>query len=193
MSYWHEIARTGAHSRVSCDLKTRQIIGRTVLNPNIFEAYFLRQKNKGLFPPHDESIQLWPLEAITALTAQEAMDKAQVLLEFAADGNHDELFEKRPCPVPVYLKKVKEILFPSQRASAQIYKHDKMRYEIRYFGDIIGEDDDDGWRLAVPNTDNMPVARGFELLTIADSLEGAEQIAFIELELIVARDDIKPR
>ncbi|MCW3098805.1 MAG: hypothetical protein JWL77_4423 [Chthonomonadaceae bacterium] len=170
-----------------------QIVHRADQEPELFEAFFVRQVKTMLHPPPEDCVQLWPLEPITGSTANEARDKALLILEIAASGRQDERFEKRPCPVPLQRIMVKEIEADTHRAFARIYKHSDTRYEVRYFGAIIGDDDEEGWRLSVPPVEDQPVPPGFVMLTLADSVTGAEQTALLELQWIVRFERIKRR
>ena len=192
MAAWHELSRIrGGLGRYSQDGKTLQIVHRADQEPDLFEAYFRRQTKRALHPPPEDCLHLWPLEPITGRTANEVRDKALLLLEIAASGQEDERFEKRPCPIPIHRKKVKEIESDTHRAIARIYKHSETRYEVRYFGAIIGDDDEEGWRLSVPPVEDQPVPQGFEMLTFADSVASAEQISLFELAWIVRFERIK--
>ena len=194
MAYWHELSRfRESLGRFSVNYETRQMVWRSAENLDIFEAYYERKEVPGHFEYPDDWVQLWPLNPITAPTAQEARDKALPLLEVVANRYHDELFEKRSCPVPIHRKQVKEIQSPTHRAFAHLYKHTETRYEVRYFGAFVGNDQEDSWRLSVPEVEDLPVPRGFEMLTIADALESAMQIAVSELERIVSTCEIKPK
>jgi hypothetical protein len=156
----------------------------------MFEAHYVRQKSAGLFRPPEECVELWPIPPITAPTAQEARDKALLLLEIADSGTQEELFEQRPCPMP---KRMQTIHSPTHKASALIIKHAESRYEVRYFGDLVGCDWETGWRLGVPDEKREDWPPGFMMYTIADDLPSAEQIAVVELERIVSKGEIKPR
>lgn len=194
VAYWHELSRFRERiGRYWVDYQTRQWVWRSAPNLEIFEAYYERKEVSGHSEYPAGWVQLWPLNPITAPTAHEARDKALPLLEVVANGSQDELFEQRACPVPIHRKKLKEIQSPTHRAFACIYKHAETRYEVRYFGAFVGDDQEDGWRLSVPEVEGMPVPRGFEMLTIADSLESAIQAAVLELECIVSTGEIKPK
>ena len=194
MAAWHKLSRIrGGLGRHSKDGKTMQIVHRADQEDELFEAYFVRQTKRMLHPPPEDCVQLWPLEPVKGRTANEARDKALLLLEIAASGQEDERFEKRPCPIPLQRKMVKEIEAATHRAFARIYKHSDTRYEVRYFGAIIGDDDEEGWRLSVPPIEDRPVPQGFEMLTLADSVASAEQIAQLELAWIARFERIKRR
>lgn len=194
MASWHECHRVkGSLSRYAENSLARQIVQRCEQDDTLFEAFYIRQQNIGLHPPVEECIQLWPIPPILAPTAQEARDRALLLLEVAASGTQDNLFEQRPCPMPIHRKKVAEVASPTHIAKACIFKHTEARYEVRYFGDWIGCDFESGWRLRIPAGEGEVVPEGFEVLTFADDLSSAEKMAVLELERIVAEKDIKPR
>lgn len=193
MAHWHEVTRIrGSLSRYSVDRQTRQIVRPSEENPALFEAYYERQETPSKTEYPDGWIQLWPRCPISAWTQEEARDKALLQLEIVASRQQDAQFEKRPCPVPIHRKKIGEIQSPTHRAFAWIVRHSDTRYEVRYFGALVG-DDEDGWRLPVPEIKGLPVPPGFEMLTLADDLESTLQIAASELAQIAAGGKIKSR
>jgi hypothetical protein len=103
-----------------------------------------------------------------------------------ANREHDELFEKRPLPAPLSSKRVNEVKHPTYAVEAVIFRYKDTRFEIRYFGDLEGCDWESGWRLMVPNSDGMVVPEGFELLSMADCLEDAKQVAIREMQHILS-------
>ena len=191
MAYWHELTRRGGgFSRYSANHRTRQVVQRSEQNPEVWEAYFLRQTTAVMHPRSEDCIQLWPVEPITSPTAKEAIDKALLWLEGAASETQDELFEKRPCPMPIHRKKVLEVRSPTHRAVACIYKHTETRYEVRYFGDFVRSDQEEGWRLSVPAEEGETVPKGYQFVALADDLKSAREIATADLERIVASGDL---
>ncbi len=191
MAHWHELTRIrGVLARYSKNNQAKQSISRSLENPEIFEAHFERKESEERTEYPDGWVQLWPIEPITASTPQEAADKALSLLEVVADKSREELLEQRDFPIPIRRKKVREVQSSTHRASAWLIKHSETRYEVRYFGDVVGSDEE-GWLLSISEVEGMPVPLGFQMFTLADSLQDAEQIAISELERIVSNGDIK--
>ncbi|HLJ55053.1 MAG TPA: hypothetical protein VKT77_08420 [Chthonomonadaceae bacterium] len=192
MASWHEITlMRGWLSRYSRDHRTRLVVQRRDLDT--FEAFFIRQSVPGMHRPPEVCVQLWPLVPISAPTAQAARELALPLLEVAAAGARDDLFQLRDCPIPIHRKKVATVASPTHRALANIYRHGEARYEIRYFGDLVSCDQEEGWRLSVPPAQGESVPPGHDLVSLADDLASAEQTAATELEVIVAAGEVKLR
>jgi len=139
-------------------------------------------------------VELWPLEPITAPSSKEARERGLPYLELLSQASElDHLFETRPIPPGINERKVKEVPHPSHRVWAAIFEHSENRFEVRYFGDLVGCDWETGWWLLVPCVEGLEVPEGHLAHTYADTLEDAEVIAAEELERIVNGKEFKRR
>jgi hypothetical protein len=171
-----------------------------------FEGYFMRYEGGGSIPdgpfPHWKKnpqgwVELWPREPLRASSMEEAKRKFAPMLRQVEDGSLDERFEKRPCRPPARPARVKEIDHPTHVARAVIVQHPEGMYEVgylvyapngRYFPAAtpsISSELEWEWGVTWVQDEN-----GQDMRTLADDLEDAEEIARIELDMLVRNDSM---
>ncbi len=169
-----------------------------------FEGHFMRYEGADPLPPFasgrwrqhpDGWYELWPREALSAWSMEEAQIAVAPLLHGLEDGSTDHLYDRRRYVAPPKPEKVAEIEHATYVAKAVIARNPDGVYECHYFvyapngvylpagTPSVSAELDWEWGVTWPEDEE-----GKDLRTLADDPASAEQIARAELDAIVAKD-----
>ncbi len=206
MAYWHEAPQdTGGWTFLPGEGgRVAAIFRGTDVRKAPFQGHFLRYEGTGeaqasffsAWRKNSEGwFELWPLNPMLATSSQEAKQLFQPLLPQIENGSLDAQFERRPYQPPVTPHLVKEIEHATHVAMARIVQYPDGHYSVGYLvyapngqylpasTPSLSSDRDYEWGITYETDDDHD-----PLLTLADDLGSAEEIAEIELNRFVAAD-----
>lgn len=197
MTSWHEVRKVElSFGAKSSSWRSELHIVRSETEAFQLEAFFRRfETGDGVARWRTETgnwLRLTPKIPIVGDNAVSLQERLLPLLESVEARACDELFhieiERRVPRPPV----VMEVLHPTFDLSAIIRQCDPAKFEIRYSGEIEGSQET-GWIFAPkPYPPGDPRNHAL-LITFADSLEDAAQVAAEEMEGIVRSSGVQFR
>lgn len=200
MSIWYEVetapsrfttnSRTGKTQLVILGNrtgKTQPIILGSRAKSDQFVFFFRRRETAANTPQSTGEVDTWyrfyPLSPLTYADYRTAEATGLAFLECLELHTCDDLFRREPENI-IRPKKLLTIPHPEFALCASVFHHSEAKFEVRYFADIEGSQES-GWRVSaqVNNGDGLPL--NDTLLTMADNLTDAQDIARREMETII--------